>query len=657
MHYYIYADVCSCDDAIYCRYYYKTTSKIKKLLKHGDSKMKDDEERRMVNCYWELRKGLLKASKTTYKDDSPPDDLKLSKHFDSQLKELMDKGTINIKRGSRNYTITLRADKKAIAAAAEKSPTRKGSGSGGSGSATSVKDGGNDRHHDHRGGDRGDHADTMAQMLAKDDTVKYVVENDKGKFLGKVLDRLISSRDALPQALTDKIAQLHARFCPAPASLEESSDGSPMDAEQDNVVSSSGDGGGGGGVSGPAAAQPALIANGGEADVGASAAVAALVTAGPATDAATLSVAVAQDASTSASASGAITSHTPSAFHSVQPTSRDASAARAHAGAITDSSSAARTAPRIAASCAMLPGAAPSMGTPEAAVGAAAAAAAGQIHIRDASFADGSPAMVESDTRNVIGSSSTIFSESDNVHVAASGSNSVGVGLQHQQQQHRPQQHRRSAKQRIKLFPREHKQTLYFSPTFQAKGQFKINAPLSTTVADLLLKLRQLIEPHKKTSGPGSANCIHHVQKIRIYPGTTFKKSAAYEVGWGAESMTPEMKKLTVGDVHAFLGQPVDDDFDLDYSWPIEKVGAAAAAAATNSSRVAAGAAAAAHAAHVAAAAASASSSGYQSHQAYPHAYQHHQHHLHHIVRHQQQQQPHPPPPPSSSSAYCRLFK
>eukprot|EP00729_Bicosta_minor_P009729 gene9729-3046_t len=491
-------------------YYYKTTSKIKKLLKHGDSKMKDDEERRMVNCYWELRKGLLKASKTTYKDDSPPDDLKLSKHFDSQLKELMDKGTINIKRGSRNYTITLRADKKAIAAAAEKSPTRKGSGSGGSGSATSVKDGGNDRHHDHRGGDRGDHADTMAQMLAKDDTVKYVVENDKGKFLGKVLDRLISSRDALPQALTDKIAQLHARFCPAPASLEESSDGSPMDAEQDNVVSSSGDGGGGGGVSGPAAAQPALIANGGEADVGASAAVAALVTAGPATDAATLSVAVAQDASTSASASGAITSHTPSAFHSVQPTSRDASAARAHAGAITDSSSAARTAPRIAASCAMLPGAAPSMGTPEAAVGAAAAAAAGQIHIRDASFAD--------------------------------------------------------AKQRIKLFPREHKQTLYFSPTFQAKGQFKINAPLSTTVADLLLKLRQLIEPHKKTSGPGSANCIHHVQKIRIYPGTTFKKSAAYEVGWGAESMTPEMKKLTVGDVHAFLGQPVDDDFDLDYS-------------------------------------------------------------------------------------------
>lgn len=52
MHYYIYADVCSCDDAIYCRYYYKTTSKIKKLLKHGDSKMKDDEERRMVNCYW-----------------------------------------------------------------------------------------------------------------------------------------------------------------------------------------------------------------------------------------------------------------------------------------------------------------------------------------------------------------------------------------------------------------------------------------------------------------------------------------------------------------------------------------------------------------------------------------------------------------------------
>lgn len=105
--------------------------------------------------------------------------------------------------------------------------------------------------------------------------------------------------------------------------------------------------------------------------------------------------------------------------------------------------------------------------------------------------------------------------------------------------------------------------------------------------------------------------------------------------------MTPDMmKKLTVGDVYYHLGEPKDDEFELEYSWTIEEVDTGAARA---QAQAAATAAASLQQQHQARAAAALVSSGFPPGHigsAYPRVYPHQQV-THHIMPPPQQQRSH----------------
>jgi hypothetical protein len=104
--------------------------------------------------------------------------------------------------------------------------------------------------------------------------------------------------------------------------------------------------------------------------------------------------------------------------------------------------------------------------------------------------------------------------------------------------------------------------TSYFEDQFKARGQFRINVPTTTTVTDVLMKLRQLIEPRmKQTRG----SHLHRVDGIRLHPTSAHNKLEVYATGWGSDLTT-----TTIADIYAILNQPGTDKFDLEYDWPVD---------------------------------------------------------------------------------------
>eukprot|EP00045_Choanoeca_perplexa_P003102 m.28644 g.28644 ORF g.28644 m.28644 type:complete len:650 (+) comp11866_c0_seq1:211-2160(+) len=184
-------------------YYYRSLRKIRVLLdRDAPLESNHDEEHRMLICYWELRRKLLKADKRTQDEgDVPIPDEKLHKSFGKLLARLLAQGTTTFTKAKRSHRLNVQ--KLLDAVDGDKSDKA-------------------DKTEDHSSNDDFENMDiagftTPAErqqwkgLLSRDGLVPFVLEHNQ-VFLEAILEHLVARRAPVNEHIRHLIAALHSKY-------------------------------------------------------------------------------------------------------------------------------------------------------------------------------------------------------------------------------------------------------------------------------------------------------------------------------------------------------------------------------------------------------------------------------------------------------------